>query len=120
MSGIIELVVAILVAIGLGWLSVRAWRARNVALRIVGGVVASLLTVLFAVISIVGIVGAYRLDAPHGGPAANLTAQASADQVAAAGRHAAGCAGCHSSTGNLPLDGGNENLLGGPIGTLYA
>src|SRR5207249_10522141 len=56
---------------------------------------------------------------PHGGPAANLTTQATPDQLTAAQRHAAGCAGCHSSTGSLPLDGGNANLLGGPIGTLY-
>ena len=118
MSGIIELIVAILVAIALGWLSVRAWRMRNLPLRILAGVVASLLTVLVAVISIVGLVGAYRLYAPHGGPAANIAAQATADQVAAAGRHATGCAGCHSSTGNLPLDGGNDNLLGGPIGSM--
>jgi mono/diheme cytochrome c family protein len=30
------------------------------------------------------------------------------------------CAGCHSTTNDLPLDGGNNNFLGGPLGTLYA
>jgi mono/diheme cytochrome c family protein len=119
-SGIIELVVVILLAIGFGWLATRAWRMRNVLVRIVAGVLSTLATLLLAVISILGLVGTYRLYTPHGAPAANVTVQASADQLAAATRHAGGCTACHSSTGNAPLDGGNQNLLaGGPIGALY-
>jgi mono/diheme cytochrome c family protein len=117
-SGIIELAVLILVAIGVGWLAIRAWRLRNVPLRILAGVLSTLLTLLLAVMSVVGLVGAFRLYTPHGGPAANITAQASPDQLAVAARHASGCTGCHSSTGNVPLDGGTENLLGGPIGSI--
>jgi mono/diheme cytochrome c family protein len=60
----------------------------------------------------------YRLYAPHGSPAANVTVQASADQLTVASRRANGCSGCHSSTGAFPLDGGEENFLGGPMGTL--
>jgi mono/diheme cytochrome c family protein len=89
--------------------------------RIVAGLLTTLLTVLLAVMSVVGLVGAYRLYTPHGAAAANITAQVSPDQLTAAARHANGCTGCHSSTGNQPLDGGNENLLaGGPIGAVFA
>ncbi|HEY3058907.1 MAG TPA: cytochrome c [Chloroflexota bacterium] len=118
--GILELVVAIVLAIVFGWLCLRAWHRRNLAIRIVLGLIATVLTVVLALVSIVGVVGAYRLYAPHGGPPANVTAQAPADVVAAAGRRANGCTGCHSSTGDLPLDGGSDNFLGGPLGTLYA
>jgi cytochrome c553 len=117
-SGIIELVAAIILAIVFAWLSVRAWRVRNIALRVVGGLLTALLTLVCAAVSVVGLVGAYRLYAPHGAPAASITVQANADQIAVAGRRANGCTGCHSSTGNLPLDGGTDNFLGGPLGTL--
>jgi mono/diheme cytochrome c family protein len=120
MTGVIELVVVILLAIALAWVATRAWRLRNVPLRILAGVLSVLLTLLLAVMSVVGLVGAYRLYTPHGGPAPNITAQASPDQLTVAARHAGGCTACHSSTGNLPLDGSNENLLGGPIGSLFA
>jgi len=119
MSGIIELVVVILLAIAFGWLATRAWRLRNVPLRVVAGVLSALLTLLLAIISVLGLAGAYRLYAPHGATALNVTAQITPDQLTVAARHASGCTGCHSSTGNLPLDGGNQNLLGGPIGSLY-
>jgi cytochrome c553 len=112
------LAVALLLAILFAWLSLRAWRVRSLALRIVAGVVTALLTLVLALVSIVGLAGAYRLYAPHGSPAATITVQASADQIAAAGRRANGCTGCHSSTGALPLDGGDQNFLGGPLGTL--
>jgi mono/diheme cytochrome c family protein len=118
--GIIELVVLILLAFAFGWLATRAWRLRSVPVRIIAGVLSAVLTLLLAVMSVVGLVGAYRLFTPHGGPAANITAQASPDQLSVAARHANGCTACHSSTGSLPLDGSNENLLGGPIGSLFA
>jgi hypothetical protein len=120
MSGIIQLVVVIVLAIVFALLSVRALRVRNVTRRIVGGLLAGLLTAVFAAVSVVGLVGGYRLYAPHGAPAANVSIQASADQLAVAGRRSNGCTTCHSSTGNLPLDGGKDNFLGGPLGTLVA
>jgi cytochrome c553 len=117
-TGIIELVVGLLLAVLLAWLCVRPWRVSSLELRIVAGVVSALLTLVLALASIVGLVGAYRLYTPHGSPAAAVSAQASAEQVAVAERRANGCTGCHSSTGALPLDGGAQNFLGGPLGTL--
>jgi cytochrome c553 len=119
MTGVIELVVVILLAIVFGWLATRAWRLRNVVARIVVGLLVTLPTLLLTVISILGLVGVYRLNTPHGAPAANGAAQTTPDQLTVATRRASGCATCHSSTGSLPLDGGNVNLLaGGPIGSI--
>ena len=44
------------------------------------------------------------------------------EQIALGQRYAIGCAGCHSSTENLPLDGGKDNFLAGgpPLGSIYA
>jgi mono/diheme cytochrome c family protein len=120
MSGILGLVVAILLTVGMVWLAFRAWRARNVAVRVVAGIGTSLLLILPAAVSVLGIAGAYDLYAPHGAPASNVTAQVSPDVLAAASKRMNGCTGCHSSTGDLPLDGGDANLLAGgpPLGVL--
>src|SRR5207245_4478984 len=95
-----------------------AWRVRNTAGRIVGGRLSALLALAFAAVAIVGLLGVYKLNAPHGQPAANITVRATPDQLAVAGRRFTGCAGCHSSADALPLDGGATNFLGGPNGGL--
>ena len=121
MSGIIALVVVIILAIIFGWLSVRAWSGRTLLVRYAGGPLSAIVTIVLAAVSVVGLLGAYRLYAPHGAPAPVVTVQATADQLLVAGRRANGCTGCHSSTGNLPLDGGTTNFFGGggpPLGTL--
>jgi len=122
MSGILGIGIVIILSLAGVWLAIRAWRARNVVVRIIAGIVTSLLTLVLAAVSVLGILGAYRLYAPHGAPAATITAQASPDVVAAASKRMSGCTGCHSSSGDLPLDGGSSNLLAGgpPLGVLVA
>jgi hypothetical protein len=112
-SGFIGVAIVLVLAVLCGWLSTRAWRLRNTAGRIVGGLLTALLTLVFAAVAIVGVLGVYRLNAPHGQPAANITVRATPDQLILAGRRVSGCANCHSSTGALPLDGGSTNFLGG-------
>src|SRR5882762_907180 len=75
-SGFIGVVVVLVLVVLFGWLAIRAWHVRNMALRIVGGLLTSLLTLVFAAVSVVGLVGVYRLYAPHGQPAANITVRA--------------------------------------------
>ena len=65
-TGIVELIVAILLAIAFAWLCLRAWRVKSTAVRIVAGVVTALLTLVVAAVSVVGLIGVYRLYAPHG------------------------------------------------------
>jgi len=115
-SGFIGVAVVLVLAVLFSWLCVRAWRARNTVVRIFGGLLTTLLTLLFAAVAVVGLLGVYRLYAPHGEPAANITVRATPDQLAVAARRVNGCAGCHSSTGSLPLDGGTMNFLGGASG----
>jgi mono/diheme cytochrome c family protein len=115
--GFVQLLLVILLALVLAWLTTRAWRLRNTVVRIVAGVVAVLLTLVLGLVSIVGLVGVYRLYGPHGAPAPNITVQVSADRLAIAQRRANGCTGCHSTGEALPLDGGSANFLGG-LGTL--
>ncbi len=71
MSGFIGVAIVLVLAVLFGWLSTRTWRVRNTAVRIVGGGLTALLTLLFAVVSIVGLLGVYRLHA--GGLTALLT-----------------------------------------------
>jgi mono/diheme cytochrome c family protein len=115
-SGIVQLAIVIVLAVILGWLTVRVRRLRNRAARFAAGLAGALGVVLLAAIAVVGLIGVYHLNVSHGGrPAALTTMPATSDQLVAGARRAGGCAGCHSSTGNLPLDGGNANLLaGGP------
>jgi mono/diheme cytochrome c family protein len=118
-TGVVSVIIGIVLAIVLGWLTSRAWRLRNTALRIVVGFVSGLLTLVLTIVSIVGLAGVYRLYAPHGSPPIAITASATPDRLAVAARRATGCAGCHSSAGNLPMDGGSTNFLAG-LGTLVA
>jgi len=123
-SGVVALVVVIALAVLFGWLATRAWRLSNAAARIVGAIVAGLLTLLFAAVAVVGAIGFVRLNAPQGAPAATLSAQVSPERMALAERRLNGCTGCHSSSGSLPLDGGTSNFLnsdsGPALGVLVA
>jgi len=60
-SGFISVLVVLVLAVLFGWLSVRAWHVRNAAARIVGGLVTVLLTLVFAAISVVGLLGEKKL-----------------------------------------------------------
>jgi cytochrome c553 len=123
-SGMIALGVLVLIALILAFASFRAWRIRSVPLRIVTGSASTLLTIGLAFVSVIGIMGVMALYRPQSRPAPDVTATASPEEIAAASRRAIVCAGCHSSTGDVPLDGGQKNLIGGadapPLGTLWA
>jgi hypothetical protein len=112
-SGFIGVAIVLVLAVLCGWLSTRAWRLRNTAGRIVGGLLTALLTLVFAAVAIVGVLGVYRLNAPHGQPGRTSPFGPVRISSSLAGRRVSGCANCHSSTGALPLDGGSTNFLGG-------
>jgi mono/diheme cytochrome c family protein len=119
-TGIIQLAAAILLALGASWLTWRLWWTGRAGLRIMGALTGLLSLVLVAV-SLAGLLGVYRLAAPQSGTLVAVPTQVNADQLVVGMRRANGCAACHSSNGNLPLDGGSENLLasnGSSLGTL--
>jgi mono/diheme cytochrome c family protein len=67
------------------------------------------------------LIGYGKVNAVQPNPVSSLTAEITPEKVANGERFARSCAGCHSSNGQLPLNGqdffGTE---GPPIGTLYA
>ncbi len=105
------------------FLFLRARRARNAAVKWVGLILTGLLTVLLAVVFVGGLVGAMRLNAKHDNPVHDVTVAMTPEQVARGERLAQLCTGCHSTDGELPLEG--QNFLEGetgapPVGSLYA
>ncbi len=118
--GVVFVALTILFAI----LVVRVRGAKNPLARWLGIVLGGLLTVVFALVGVVDLAGVYRLDAPRGNPARNVRVAMTADRLARGEHLAHLCASCHSTTGDLPLDGGRASMLSNPdgsgLGTLYA
>ena len=118
MSGIVQLVVLLVVGAACAgfafwWLRRQDRRARPLGFAAAG------IAILVAFPGLVALVGVYRLNAPQSRSATNISAQVTSDQLLIANRRVAGCASCHSSSGNLPLDGGAGNLLAdSPLGVL--
>jgi mono/diheme cytochrome c family protein len=119
MALLISIVLVLALAVVFGWLSLRAWRVRQVVLRWLGIIVSALLAVVFAVVGVAGAIGYFRLQATHPNPVPNLQLSRAPEQVARGERLSNLCSGCHSTTAALPLDGSAESFLG-PLGTLYA
>jgi mono/diheme cytochrome c family protein len=116
-------VVALLLLVALGtWLALRSRRARNRAVKWVGLVLSSLLTVAFSLLVGVVLLGFYRINfPPRRPPVTDVTVARTPEQVARGAKLAAICAGCHSPDGKPPLVG--QNFLGAgapPVGRLYA
>lgn len=106
----------------LAWLTRRAWKSKRALLKWVGVVLAGLLTVLFALVTLVIAKGFFDLYRPYPVAAVNVSIAGTPEQIAR-GEHLAGflCASCHSQNGELPLSGGN-NLsadTGLPLGEMY-
>jgi mono/diheme cytochrome c family protein len=80
-----------------------------------------LLTLVFALVLVLVLIGFSKLNASQSNPVANVKVAGTPDQLARGGKLAAGCAGCHSSTQHPPLDGGTANFLAGgpPLGVVY-
>ena len=85
-------------------------------------ILAGLLTLVFAAVTVVAVLGFVKLEARHANPVADLKVAGTAEQIARGGQLAWGCADCHSPTLDLPLGGSTENFIAGgpPMGVLYA
>jgi mono/diheme cytochrome c family protein len=114
----------LLVALALlfAFLAYRAFRARRRWVRLAGGILSGLLGLLFGAAAVLALIGYSKLNRTYSNPPSTLTAEITPQLAADGERFARGCAGCHSSSGELPLSGqdffGAEG--GPPIGTLYA
>ncbi len=122
-ANVVSIVVLLVLVVLFAWLTRRAWGSRRRILKWVGVVLAGLLTLLLALVTVVALIGFYKAYAPVGYAVPEVKVAGSADQVAAGQRLAHFCEGCHSSSGALPLDGGNDNFGsfpgGPPVAALY-
>jgi mono/diheme cytochrome c family protein len=91
----------------LGWLTFRAWRAKNKAVKWAGAIVSGLFTIVLALVSVLLLVGMVKIYTPRSAPIPDLQVAGTPEQLAR-GEHLAGsfCASCHSTTNELPLTGG--------------
>jgi mono/diheme cytochrome c family protein len=117
----LALSIAFVIALALlfGWLAVRAWRSPRALVRWLGMIVSGPLAAFCAFVAVVALLGVYKLEAPRPNPLANLQIARSPERLARGERLAHLCASCHSSSGQLPLDGGTENFVEG-LGTIVA
>ena len=73
----------------------------------------------FTVMMLIGAFGFSRLDAKQSNPTPAVTVAATPAQVLRGQKLANLCVTCHTTTGKLPLDGSNRNVIAfPPIGTL--
>ena len=115
-SGMIPAILAL--ALFCGWLAIRARRARRPIVKWTGVILAGLVALLSAFVAIAALIGVIRLVYPVTAPPATLEVTGSPEQVERGKRLAYLCVGCHSSSDELPLDGGPA-LDVGPIATFY-
>ncbi len=117
--GILILVALILV---FGFMTFRAWKAKNRWLKWVGGLLAGLLTILPLALFVLALVGYNKLNARFNNPVSNVQVARTPAQVARGQQLANICVSCHTPGNQLPLSGSNFAAKFGmpPLGTLYA
>ncbi len=119
----IVLLVLMALVVLLGWLTYRAIRSNKLWLKVAGGVLGGLATLVCLAVTFVIGKGMFELYRPYPVAAVDVAIEGTPEQIAR-GQHLAEflCASCHSSNGELPLTGGT-NLsedTGMPLGDVYA
>lgn len=106
---LIVLIVVIAIAVLFGRLTVRAVKAQRLWVKILGGLGAGLLTLVFGAVSFMGIKGFFGVYFAGVEDAPNITVEGTPEQIAR-GEYIVnlGCIGCHGANGSeaLPLTGG--------------
>lgn len=111
---LLVLIVVIAIAVFFGRLTVRAVKAQRTWVKILGGLGAGLLTLIFAALAFTGGKGMIAMYFPGADPAPDLTVEGTPKQIAR-GEYLVNiaCVGCHSPvgpdgrpTGEHPLSGG--------------
>jgi cytochrome c553 len=92
-----------------GWLTGRAWKARNPFLKWSGTVLSSLLMLVALSIGGIGLKGMIEYSNPPMSPVKELQVEGTPEQIAR-GQHlaAAFCVECHSPTADFPMTGGMD------------
>jgi mono/diheme cytochrome c family protein len=101
------------------WLTRRTWRLRRALVKWPVAILAGLLTLVALVAATLPLIGIYRIYQPTAGTAPTVTIATTPERLARGERLAYLCVQCHSSTGDLPLDGADEDITDGALGNLY-
>lgn len=107
-----------ILALGLAWLTRLAWRRPQPWVKWPATVLAGLLAVLALSATALAALGVYRVNRTYAHAVPDLSVLSDPVVVAEGERLAYLCVDCHSSTGELPLDGAAGNLTDGGMGTL--
>lgn len=101
--------IMVAVAVLFGWLTLRAWRAKNAIVKWGGVVLSGLLTLVLAVVSVVSLNGLIKIYAPKNIPISDVKVAGTPEQIQR-GQHLANafCVECHSTNRELPLSGGRD------------
>jgi mono/diheme cytochrome c family protein len=94
-------------AVFLGWLTRKAWRAKNPVLKWAGVVVGGVLTLVVSLVAVLGLVGVFRYYNPPHNAVQEIKVEGAPEQIAR-GQHLASafCVECHSTTRDFPMTGG--------------
>lgn len=124
MSTILPLLLLVFLTVLFAWLATRAWRSRRAWVRWPGLVLSGLLALLLAGVTMLGLIGLYRLNvAPDRYTVSDMQVAMTQENIARGERLSNICIDCHASSGALPLDGSSMDFLGDPsappVGTLW-
>ena len=105
-----------------GFLTTRAWKLKSALLKWPGVMVCGLLTLVPALLLVLGLSGYAKLNQQHANPVADVAIEGTAAQIARGQQLAQVCVSCHTTANQLPLSGTNFAHKFGfpPLGTLYA
>lgn len=103
-----------------GWLTRRAWKARNPFLKWTGTILSGLFMLVALLVGILGLIGLVRYYTPPKSAVKDIQVQGTPEQIAR-GQHLASafCVECHSTTKDFPMSGGVDlgADLGGSLGS---
>jgi cytochrome c553 len=111
--------ILLIFSVVLGWLALRAWRLKSPLWKWVGGILSTLLTLVFTLVSVVALVGLVKYYRPRSAPISDITVSGTPEQIQR-GQYLANsfCTSCHSPNGELPLVGGSDIPI--PIGSFVS
>ncbi len=122
LGNIIWLLGFVAVVLLFAWLTRRAWGSKHKILKWPALLLSGLLTLVLALMTVVALIGFYKLNEQHNNPVANIQVAGTPTQIARGEKLAHICVSCHTSDDQLPLSGVNflAKFPLPPLGTLYA
>src|SRR5215207_3233510 len=97
--------VLLVLALVFALLALRSWRARRLWVKLLAGILTTLLAVLCVAGLGLAVYGYSKLNRTYANPVADIAVAGTPEQIAHGEKFAPICADCHSSNRQLPLTG---------------